>query len=195
MKRPIYFWSCLVAVLLTFATPLTLAVAQSAVTLSPESFVEYDAKDQNAAWTGRAPVSRLEFTLNPENLSDSSLTVAVNPDQFSSGNFIRDTNADRTVFEIGQYPEIVFVSEGVQTEANTLADGSSAEITLTGDLTMHGVTQEVETTVTLSRTGNTVTAVGGFEVKLTDYGMRQPELFGVVVEDTVVIRFNVMGNF
>jgi polyisoprenoid-binding protein YceI len=164
------------------------------VTLNSESFVEYDAKDQNAAWTGRAPVSRLEFTLNPENLPDSSLTIALEPDNFSSGNFIRDTNADRTLFETGTYPEIVFVSKRIQADVPTLVDGESRELNLAGDLTMHGVTNEVQTVVTLSRTGNTVTASGSFEVKLTDYSMRQPELFGVVVEDVVVVRFNVLGQ-
>jgi polyisoprenoid-binding protein YceI len=181
--------------LLFLFVALSLSVcAQNIVGLSPESFIEYDAKDQNAQWTGRAPVSRLEFTLDPENIRDSSLTIAVNPDNFSSGNFIRDTNADRTVFKIGKYPEIVFVSKQITTSVATLADGEMREVTLTGDMTMHGVTNEVQTVVTLSRTGNTVSASGDFEVKLTDYGMRQPELFGVVVEDVVVVRFNVVGE-
>jgi polyisoprenoid-binding protein YceI len=178
------------ALLITF---LTFTFAQNAITLNPESFVEYDARDQNATWTGRAPVSRLEFTL-AENLKDSSLTIAVKPDDFSSGNFIRDTNADRTVFEIGKFPEIVFVSKRVQTDAATLADGESREVTVTGDMTMHGVTKELETLVTLTRAGNTITATGSFDVKLTDFDMRQPGLFGVVVEDNVVVRFNVMGE-
>lgn len=172
---------------------LTLAFAQNAVTLNPESFVEYDARDQNAQWTGRAPVSRLEFTL-AENLTDSGLTIAVRPDDFSSGNFIRDTNADRTVFEIGKFPEIVFVSRRIQTDVTPLADGASREVSVTGDMTMHGVTKELETVVTLTQTGNTITATGSFEVKLTDFGMRQPDLFGVLVEDNVVVRFSVIGE-
>ncbi len=173
---------------------LTLVFAQNVVTLNPESFVEYDARDQNAQWTGRAPVSRLEFSLHPENVRDSGLTIVVRPDDFSSGNFIRDTNADRTVFEIGKYPEIVFVTKGIQADATSLADGESREVTLTGELTMHGIVQELEVTATVARAGNTLTATGSFEVNYTDFGMRQPELFGVVVEDTVVIRFNVIGE-
>jgi polyisoprenoid-binding protein YceI len=188
MKR----FALLIMVVLTFVVSL-FVVAQSTLTLNPESVVEYDAKDQNAQWTGRAPVSRLEFAL-AENLKDSSLTIAVKPDNFSSGNFIRDTNADRTLFEIGTYPEIVFVSKRIQTDTATLADGESREVTLVGDMTMHGVTKEVETVVTLARAGNTITATGSFEVKLTDFGMKPPELFGVVVEDTVVVRFNVVGE-
>jgi polyisoprenoid-binding protein YceI len=173
---------------------LTLVQAQVTVTLNPESFVEYDASDPNATWTGRAPVSRLEFTLNPEKLADSSLTIAVKSGDFSSGNFIRDTNARLTVFESNTYPEIVFVSKKVRADADTLADGESRQVTLTGDLTMHGVTQELETVVTLARGGNTVTATGSLEVNYTDFGMKQPTLFTVVVNPTVVIRFNVVGE-
>jgi polyisoprenoid-binding protein YceI len=173
---------------------LTLAQAQSTVTLNPESFVEYTASDPNATWTGRAPISRLEFSLHTEKLRDSSLTIAIKPGDFSSGNIFRDTNARRTVFESNTYPEITFVAKRVRADKETLADGETREITLVGDLTMHGVTQEVETLVTLARAGTTIRATGGFEVTYTDFGMNQPTLFGVVVNDTVTIRFNVVGE-
>lgn len=173
---------------------LTLVQAQVTVTLNPESFIAYDASDPNATWTGRAPVSRLEFTLDPERLADSSLTIAVKPGDFSSGNFIRDTNARLTVFESNTYPEIVFVSKKVRADADTLADGESRQVTLIGDLTMHGVTQELETVATVARVGNTITAMGSFEVNYTDFEMRQPTLFAVVVNPTVTIRFNVVGE-
>jgi polyisoprenoid-binding protein YceI len=173
---------------------LTLVQAQVAVTLSPDSFVEYDASDPNATWTGRANVSRLEFSLNTERLTDSSLTIAVNSGDFNSGNIFRDTNARRTVFESSAYPEIVFVSKQIRADADTLADGESREVTLVGDLTMHGVTQELETIATVARGGSTITATGSFEVNYTDFGMRQPTLFTVVVNPTVIIRFNVVGE-
>lgn len=173
---------------------LMLVRAQVPVTLSPESFVEYDASDVNATWTGRAPVSRLEFTLNPESLADSSLTIAVNSGDFNSGNIFRDTNARRTVFESSTYPEIIFVSKQIRADVDTLADGENRQVTLTGDLTMHGVTQELETVATVALTGNTVTATGSFEVNYTEFGMRQPTLFTVVVNPTVTLRFNVVGE-
>jgi polyisoprenoid-binding protein YceI len=173
---------------------LTLVQAQVTVTLNPESFVEYGASDPNATWTGRAPISRLEFTLDPESLADSSLTIAIKSGDFSSGNFIRDTNARLTVFESNTYPEIMFVSTKVRADADTLADGESCQVTLTGDLTMHGVTQELVAVVTVTRAGNTVTATGSFEVDYTDFEMKQPTLFTVVVNPTVVIRFNVIGE-
>lgn len=173
---------------------LTLVQAQVSVTLNPESFAEYDASDPNATWTGRAPISRLEFTLNPERLADSSLTIAVKSGDFSSGNFIRDTNARRTVFESNIYPEIIFVSKQVRADADTIEDGESRQVTLIGDLTMHGVTQALEVVATVTRGGNIVTATGSFEVNYTDFGMRQPTLFTVVVNPTVVIRFNIIGE-
>jgi polyisoprenoid-binding protein YceI len=173
---------------------LTAVQAQVPVTLNPESAVEYEAHDQNDRWTGRAPVSRLEFTLNPERLADSSLTIAVKPGDFSSGNFFRDTNAQRTVFETGKYPEIVFVSKRVRVDTDTLAEGESREVTLTGDLTVHGVTKEVEITVTLTQAGNTMTATGGFDVKLTEFDMTPPTLFNIVVDENVIVRFIVIGE-
>ena len=168
----------------------TSTLAQS-VTVAPESVVVYSASDDSNSWEGRAPVESVVLSLNPDDVRSSSLTVTLEPDEFDSGNLIRDTNARRTVFETGEYPEITFTAENVAAEGNSLADGEQKEVTLRGDLTMHGVTREVRIPASVSRDGNTLKATGEFAVLLSDYEMTQPSFFGNTVNDEVTLSFDI----
>jgi polyisoprenoid-binding protein YceI len=177
-----------------FILALSWVVAQSDLVLNPDSFIEYEAKDQGNAWIGKAGVSSLELTLNPTNVSASSLTLSVKAENFNSGNIFRDTNARRTVFDTSEYPDITFVAKRVSSANNTLAEGDN-EISLSGDLTLHGVTKELSTLANVTISGQTLSARGSFEVNMLDFGMKPPELFGIVVNEIVTIRFSVMGEF
>ena len=168
---------------------LPSAFAQS-FTVAPESVVVYSASDDSNRWEGRAPVESVMLSLNPDDVRSSSLTVTLEPDAFDSGNLIRDTNARRTVFETGEYPEITFTAENVAAEGNSLADGEQKEVTLRGDLTMHGVTNEIRIPLSVSRDGDTLTATGEFSVLLSDYEMTQPSFFGNTVNDEVALSFD-----
>ena len=167
----------------------TLAAAQ--LELVPSSTVEYTASDPSGSWSGRAPVSSLRFSLDPDNVRAAQLSVTVQPGRFDSGNFIRDANARRVVFETGEYPDIRFELARVQTQDNRLADGTSTQLELSGTLNMHGVAREVTTTATVSRSGGTFTATGVLTVKLSDYGMKRPSFFGTSVDDAVQVAFNI----
>ena len=170
----------------------TLAVAQ--LELLPDSVVEYTASDPSNSWSGRAPVARLTFSLDPDDVRAAQLSVTVQPGQFDSGNFIRDANARRVVFETGEYPDITFELADVQAPRDSLGDGEALELTLAGTLTMHGVRREVTTKATFSRSGATYAATGAFMVDLSDYDMKRPSFFGVEVDDPVRVAFDVRAR-
>ena len=131
------------------------------------------------------------LSLDPDDLRDSSLKVTLKPAEFDSGNFIRDTNARRTVFETNEYPEITFSAERIAADGNSLAEGESKEVTVRGNLEMHGVTNEVRIPVTVSRSEDTLTATGEFSVLLSDYEMERPSFFGNTVNDEVTLEFDI----
>jgi polyisoprenoid-binding protein YceI len=164
------------------------------VALNSESIVQYDAKDQNNAWSAQAPVSSLTMTLDANNVSASSLSISVKAADFNSGNIFRDTNARRTVFDTSQYPDITFVAKRISSETNTFVEGDN-DVTLSGDLTLHGVTKELSTVAVVNLTGQSVNASGSFTVNMLDFGMTPPVLFGIAVSETVTIKFNVVGSF
>lgn len=178
-------------IVLVFLVLGTLAAAQ--LELLP-STVEYTASDPSGRWSGRAPVAALTFDLDPENVRAATLSVTVRAGAFDSGNFIRDANARRVVFETSNYPDIRFDLKSAQTADNHLADGETAQVALSGTLTMHGVTHDVTTSASVSRAGTTVTATGTLEILLSDYGMKRPSFFGTSVDDRVMVMFDVQAH-
>ena len=172
---------------------LGFSAGAQAFELSPESFVEYEASDPRESWTGRAPIADLELTLDPNNVRATQLVVTLNPGQFDSGSFIRDANARRSVFETGTYPDITFTATRISTPDNAVPEGDTREVSLRGDLTMHGVTQTVSFPVSVRREENRLSVTGEVEVLLSDFEMTRPKFLNWVVEDKVKVRLNVMG--
>lgn len=176
-------------ILLT-ALIFSFVYSQGDVVLEPSSFISYTASDPNASWTGKAPISKLELNLIPDNLSSSKLTLSLKSGDFDSGNFIRDANARRLVFESQLYPEITFTSKRITLDENVLVEGEN-QVTIFGDLTLHGVTREISVVTIVTRQNKRLIARGGFEISLNDFSMHAPEFFGVVVDDKVIIQFEI----
>lgn len=161
------------------------------------SRVTYDASAGWETWQGVAP-ARLELlTFDDRDLSTLELVIVVEADAFESGNFFRDVNARRTVFETSQYALIRYVVEGVgpaggsdDDAALDLPDGAERSLRLSGTLSLHGVDQTVDVPITVRRDGERLAVTGGFAVRLSDYAMQTPSIFGRSVEDEVTIRFD-----
>ena len=73
-----------------------------------------------------------------------------------------------------------------------LPDGAERALTLTGTLDLHGVERSVEVPVLVRRDGDRLAVTGGFSVRLSDYDMTAPSIFGRGVDDEVTIRFDLV---
>ncbi len=173
---------------------ISISWAQS-VTLLPESFVSYQAKDERETVLGQAAVKTLELSLDPENLKRSRLTISLDASSFDSRNPIRDTNARLTVFESGKFPEIVFVLNRIPEDLAPLQTGESLNLTLEGDLAMHGQSKTLTVPVLLSRDDQKFKAVGDFEILLSDFEMSRPSFLFWTIEDQVLIHFEIQFAF
>lgn len=163
------------------------AHAQVTAALEPGSTVTYRAADPRGSFEGRAPVEGLELRFDPAAPQEASLRVVVRPERFASGIFIRDVNAQRTVFETAKYPEASFVLTSAAGPA--LPEAGSVRLSLSGELTLHGVTRPLEVEVQLERSGEALRATGSFELLLSNYGMRRPSFLFWTVDDRVEVRF------
>jgi polyisoprenoid-binding protein YceI len=70
---------------------------------------------------------------------------------------------------------------------------SSYDLTLRGELTLHGVTKVFTVPVRLEAHGDTLSATGKMVVKQTDFGIEPTSAAGglVRVEDEVVLTFRI----
>ena len=162
-----------------------------------------DASHTEAAFTVRhAGISKVRGTVAVtegtvvvgDDLASTSVSVTLDPSTVTTGDANRDGHLTSPDFlDVANYPEITFRSTGVKSH-----DGN--EFVLLGDLTIHGVTRQVELETEFNGTavdpfGNTR---AGFEASVTisrkDFDLTWNaalEAGGVLVSDKVVIALDV----
>ena len=133
-------------------------------------------------------------TVDGDNPANSSVRVTIDATSIDTRNAQRDEHLRSNDFlAMEQYPEITFVSTGVERTGDT-------EFDLTGDLTIKGVTRSV--TIPFDFEGAATDPFGnlraGFEGSVTinrkDYGITWNaalETGGVLVSDKIVLEFEV----
>jgi polyisoprenoid-binding protein YceI len=110
------------------------------------------------------------FTYDPANWQATKVTFAVDPKSVDT-NDVAFNKQIAGYFEADKFPAISFVSTGLQ-------GGADGKGTLTGDLTLHGITKPVTLDVTFDGAGHGITPLGtrlGFsgatQIKRSDFGI------------------------
>lgn len=99
---------------------------------------------------------------------------------------------ETSVLDIARYPAIVLESTSISVRSRR---GSTAEVTLDGRLTLHGVTRPVSVPVSVEIGADQVKARGQFSVKQTDYGIKPVSVAAVVnVKDALGIEFTIIAR-
>jgi polyisoprenoid-binding protein YceI len=116
--------------------------------------------------------------------------VKIPVSSLDSGKGIMNRNT-KEVFEAKKFPNIVFQI----TEANPIKiSEKEAELSLTGNLTMHGETRKIsfKSMAKINKTGD-YQLKGSVPLKMTDYKMKPPvALFGVLkTADAITLKFDV----
>jgi polyisoprenoid-binding protein YceI len=97
------------------------------------------------------------------------------------------------VFHPEQYPEISFRSTAVKLESTK---GGEVEVEIKGNLTLHGVTKQIEVPARVTMNGDTLHAVGKFTIDRGDFKVKATSAFhGLVrVRNTVRLEFDVVAR-
>jgi len=85
-------------------------------------------------------------------------------------------------FDVAKFPTASFRSTEIKAEG----EGH----TVTGDLTLHGVTKRISFPATLNATGTEVTANAEFSINRQDYGISYPGMRDDLIRDLVVIKLS-----
>jgi polyisoprenoid-binding protein YceI len=91
----------------------------------------------------------------------------------------RDARVQETL-NTAEYPEAVFVVRRVGNFPREWSAEEDAEFTMTGDLTIHGVTREVTWDVKAKREGPVMTALATVELRYADFNIEPPNIAGFV---------------
>ena len=125
-----------------------------------------------------------EVALNPEALETSSVRLVIDAASINTRIDRRDTHLrSADFFDVAKYPTITFVSKSIVRTSETTA-------TLTGDLTVHGVTKTVALPITMAfYQGGRGRFRGTFQINRRDYGIAYQSNVNPI-EDVVEVQFN-----
>lgn len=98
------------------------------------------------------------------------------------------------VLESAKHPKIMFRSASVNDLKQTGKDAYS--FTLSGDLTLHGVTKRIAVPVSLTINAQELRAIGKYTLRQTDYGIKPYSAAGgtIKVKNDIVVNFNIVAK-
>jgi polyisoprenoid-binding protein YceI len=185
--------------------------AAAAPSLSPSAAGKLDAADADGPWksgtgsyagyrvhevlqgqdvtvVGRTKQVEGTATVDGGKLSDATVTVQVG--KISTPEAARDAYFRDKALQTDQFPTATFrVTKPV--DVSKALDGTTQDVTLTGDLTMHGVTKTVQADaqVAVGKDGD-VQVAGKVPVTFKDYGVTAPSLGFVTVDPKGSVEFS-----
>jgi polyisoprenoid-binding protein YceI len=137
---------------------------------------ESDAVGRTDKVTGSITVeaSGTTTTLTAGNLTVDTTSIA-------SDKQMRDNRLRSEGLQTDSFPTATFkVTKSVAVPAGALT-GTASDITLTGDLTLHGVTKSVEIPAKAQLVNGTIQIAGSLAFPLSDYSISAPNIGGVIV--------------
>jgi len=141
-----------------------------------------------------------EAQLTPGSVIPSSLQITAKADSMveTSSVFtepqkqIIDKELREIVLEPSKYPDIIFRSTNVTGKST----GNQYELSITGDLSLHGVTRQITIPAKVTVTGNDLRAIGEFSIDRGDFKVKATSaVHGLVrIRDKVKFTFDIVGH-
>ena len=142
---------------------------------------------------GRTQAVTGSFTIEASG-SSATLTagsLSVDTTSITSDKSQRDGRLRTEGLETANFPTATFkLTKAVQVPAAALS-GAASDITLTGDLTLHGVTKSVAIPTKAQLLGGTIQVAGSLAFPLSDYSIVAPNVGGTIIAiaDTGTLEF------
>jgi polyisoprenoid-binding protein YceI len=143
-----------------------------------------DAVGRTSAVTGSATLEA-----SGDALAVTAASFEADLGQLESDEGRRDNRIRTMGLESDQFPTGSFVlTETIDVPADALT-GSTVDVTLSGDLTIHGVTRSVSIPAQARLNGDRIEVVGALTFPFSDFGMTPPDVAGFVqVEDDATLE-------
>jgi polyisoprenoid-binding protein YceI len=141
-----------------------------------------------------------EIHFDPAHIEKSTMHLVIRADSLSVTDNIsdkdrRDIEGDMRakVLETDKYPEIIFDVSGVTVNKT---EGGQSNVTLNGELTLHGVTRPQKVPATLAVTGDMLRAFGEFPLRQSAYNIKPISAVGggLKVKDEVKFVFDIVAR-
>ena len=160
------------------------------------SFAGYRVEEELARIGATTAVGRstvLTGSLVFDGAAITEVVIEVDLTALTSDDSRRDGALRRQALETNTYPSTTFtLTEPIPIDAAP-AEGETLSVTATGDLTLHGVTREVQIPMEGQLVGDRVAVVGSLEIVFADYDMDSPSAFIVLaIDDHGIMEFQLV---
>lgn len=103
---------------------------------------------------------------------------------------LMEEHFNETYMESDKYPKATFKGKITDLSKVNFAKDGTYNVTVSGDLNMHNVTQKATTNGTITVKGGKVSANSSFVVKLADYKIDVPKVVRSNISETVTVTVN-----
>jgi polyisoprenoid-binding protein YceI len=151
------------------------------------NFVGYRIKEELAGIgantaVGRTPKVTGSLTIAGTKVTAVSITADLTALESDDNN--RDGRLRDQGIETGQFPTATFKLTSPIDLGTIPADGKEITATASGQLTLHGVTKDVQIALKAKLSGSTIVVTGSLPIVLADYSIEKPNSFKVLsIED------------
>ena len=142
---------------------------------------------------GRTDTVTGSITINTSGSTSTlaAATLTVDTTSITSDKPQRDNRLRNEGLQTDTYPTATFtLTKPVEIPAAALS-GTASDVTLTGDLTIHGVKKSVDIPAKAQLVDGTIQVAGSISFPLSDYGMTAPNIGGFIISiaDTGTLEF------
>lgn len=156
------------------------------------SFVGYRVQEELAGIGGQTAVGRtpdVSGTLTVADRTVTEATITADLSTLVSDDDRRDGQLRQQALETDAFPTATFVlTEPIELPAAG-EDGSIQQGTITGELTLHGVTRTVEVPIEGQLDGGVVVLTGSIDIVFADYDIDGPQSMLLLVADHGTMEF------
>jgi len=90
------------------------------------------------------------------------------------------------------YPNRLTTFKGKVNEKVDLSKDGETKVTVTGKMTLHGVTKDMTADGTITKKGDDLTLKSTFKIKVADYNIKVPSLYVQNIAEVVDVDVNVI---
>ena len=130
-----------------------------------------------------------DIYLSPRGLGDTNQSsFKADLSTLKSDESMRDSFIKRSTLQTSQYQYAEFVIESVEGFPADYVEDTEVELTITGTLTIHGVSKPETWAVKARQLGDTLTAVADLTITFQDFGMSPPNVQIAQAEDDIQLQ-------
>jgi polyisoprenoid-binding protein YceI len=160
---------------------LSILLAAFVLSLSSADAQIYKAKDgsTNITFFSTSPLEDITATNKGAvivfNSTSSNIQISVSVINFKFKNALMEEHFNENYMETEKFPKALF--KGKINEPVDLTKDGETKVTVTGEMTVHGVTKTETYEGTMTKSGNDIIIKTKFKIKLTDYNIKVPSLY------------------